>query len=82
MKYLIILTSLFLFACNTTKTIVKQKEDTNAIKGYKKYNPQTGQYEWVSEDPAKVIDTIKTNTTPIKKTTKTKGISRKLFKYL
>ena len=72
MKYLIILTSLFLFACNTTKTIVKQKEDTNAIKGYKKYNPQTGQYEWVSEDPAKVIDTIKTNTTPIDNTKNTK----------
>jgi len=64
MKYLFGIFCLIFLACNTTKTVVKPKDNTNEIKGYKKYNPQTGQYEWVSEDSKGQIDTIKVNPNP------------------
>ena len=81
MKYLFSIFCLIFLACNTTKTVVKPKDNTNEIKGYKKYNPQTGQYEWVSEDPKGQVDTTKVHTNPkdvpIKKTENTpKGINR------
>ncbi len=58
MKYLWMLLSICLVACNTTKSVVKRQDDAQKIKGYQKYNPVTGKYEWVSEDPEMKKDSI------------------------
>ena len=58
MKYLWILLSICFVACNTTKPVIKQKDDAQKIKGYQRYDPVTGKYEWVSEDPEIKKDSI------------------------